>query len=192
MSQRPRILASFVHGTLEAIDCMDGDLGRAVRDALKPETRDAIENAWAASWLPIGHDVELTEAFFALAGRERACRAMRSNLASTFQKPILRPLVEGALRIFGSHDPRKLLRWAPRAWSLLFRNVGEMSAEIGLDRATVELLDLPPEVADSREYLLGTAAAISAIYDLTGFEGTCELLEHGDGKACFELHWQVR
>jgi hypothetical protein len=189
MAREPRILASFLHGTLDAIDAIDRDLGRRVRAELKPESLEEIENAWAASWLPIRLDVELTEAFFRLAGTARGCEAMRRNLAGTFDQPILRPLVEGALRLLGRH-PGKLLRWSPRVWSLLFRDLGRLEVEIEAGHAAVLMLDLPPEVAGSREYLLGSAAAIAAVFDLTGYEGTCELREHGKGRARFELGWQ--
>jgi len=189
MPREPRILASFLHGTLEAIDQIDADLGRRVRAELKPESLDEIQNAWAASWLPIRLDVELTEAFFRLAGSARGCQAMRQNLVATYQAPILRPLIEGALRVLGRH-PGKILRWAPRAWSLLFRDLGEMEVEVREDHATVRISGLPPEVAESREYLLGSAAAIASVFDLTGYQGTCELRQHGEGQARFEVRWQ--
>ena len=45
-------------------------------------------------------------------------------------------------------------------------------------------------MAGSRDYLEGTAAAISAIYDLTGFEGSCALASISGREARFELRWQ--
>jgi hypothetical protein len=189
MAREPRILASFLHGTLDAIDAIDGDLGRRVRAELKPASLEEIQNAWAATWLPIRLDVELTEVFFRLAGSARGCQVMRGNLAATFEQPILRPLIEGALRVLGRH-PGKVLRWAPRVWSLLFRDMGRLEVEIQPGRAAVLMLDLPAEVAESREYLLGSAAAIAAVFDLTGYQGTCELREQGRGRARFELTWQ--
>jgi hypothetical protein len=188
MANEPRILASFVHGTLQVIDSMDGDLGRRVRESLKPETLEAVENAWSASWLPLGHDVEVTSAFFRLAGVERGCEAMRRNMAETFQKPTLRPLIDGAIRLLGL-SPGKLLGWAPRIWPLIFRDAGGLRVEVGDGRATLWLERLPPEVADHRDYLMGTAAAIAAVFDLTSVTGDCRLGEHGRGAARFELEW---
>jgi hypothetical protein len=189
MARDPRILASFLHGTLDAIDAIDRDLGRRVRAELKPESLEEIQAAWGASWLPIRLDVELTEAFFRLAGSARGCQAMRQNLVATFQAPILRPLIEGSLRVLGRH-PGKILRWAPRAWALLFRDLGEMSVETADERATVRITGLPPEVSESREYLMGSAAAIASVFDLTGYQGSCELAQHGQGEARFEVTWQ--
>lgn len=191
MPRGPRILASFLHDTLGVIDGMDAGLGEQVRAALKPELLAEIQEAWAASWLPIGHDVAVTEAFFRLAGEQRACEAMRQNLVATFEKPILRPIIEGALRVLGA-DTARLLGWSPRAFGLLFRDVGEMSVEIGAgaDTATIRLTGLPPEVADSRAYLLGMAAALSAVFTLTGADGRANLAAAADGEARFELSWQ--
>lgn len=189
MAGEPRILASFVHGTLEVIDSMDDGLGQRVRDALKPETVEEIENAWSASWLPVAHDVELTTAFFRLAGTERACEAMRRNMQSTFEKPTLRSLIDSAVRLLGL-SPGRLLRWAPRIWPLLLRDAGQLRVEAGEAQATVWLEGLPAEMAEHREYLMGTASAVGAVFDLAGTRGTCRLAEHGGGRARIELTWR--
>jgi hypothetical protein len=188
MAGQPRVLASFVHGTLEVIDSMDDDLGRRVRESLEPETLEAIENAWAASWVPIRYDVELTTAFFRIAGARRGCEAMRRNMSETFHKPVLRSMIDGATRIFGL-SPGKLLRWAPRIWPLLFKDMGELVAETGEGRAAVQLTGLPPEVAEDREYLMGTASALAAVFDLSGVAGDSRLVDHGNGAARFALSW---
>jgi hypothetical protein len=190
MAKEPRILASFLHGTLEVIDSMGSDLGSQVRASLKPEVLEEIENAWAAGWLPLAYDVELTTAFFRLAGAERACEAMRRNMTETFRKPALRTLVDGAVRLFGL-SPGKLLGWAPRIWPLLFRDVAELHIEVGPAAATLRLVDLPPEVSEHRDYLRGTASAIAAVFDLTGVAGECRLADHGGGEARFELEWET-
>jgi len=188
MAKEPRVLASFLHGTLEVIDSMDGDLGAQVRAALKPEALEEIENAWAAGWLPLAYDVELTSAFFRLAGAERACQAMRKNMVETFRKPTLRSIIDGAVRIFGL-SPDKLFGWAPRVWPLLFKDAGELRVEVREAEATVWLVGLPPGVSENGDYLLGTASAIAAVFDLVGVAGECRLADHGGGEARFELHW---
>jgi hypothetical protein len=188
MAGQPRVLASFVHGTLEVIDSMDDDLGRRVRESLEAGTLAEIENAWAAGWVPVRCDVELTTAFFRLAGTRRGCEAMRRNMSETFHKPVLRSIIDGATRIFGL-SPGKLLRWSPRIWPLLFKDMGDLAVEAGDGTAAVTLSGLPPEVAENREYLTGTASALAAVFDLSGVPGESCLVDHGDGQARFALSW---
>lgn len=188
MARDPRILASFLHGTLQAVDARDAELGCRVRAALKPDVLEEIEDAWGGAWLPIGYDVALTEAFFELAGEEQACRVMHDTLAQTFERPILRPIVDAALRVLGART-ESLLRWAPRIWGLLFRDAGTLLAEASPGQASVRIHGLPPEVANSRPYLLGMAAALSAIFDLTREQGTCRLEASERQEARFELRW---
>lgn len=189
MSGEPRILAGFVHGTLEVIDAQGGDLGARVRAELKPDTLEAIENAWSAAWIPLAHDVELSLAFCRVAGTEEACAAMRRNMAEAFHKPMLRSVIDGAVRILGL-SPGKLVRWAPRIWPLVMKDAGVMRVESQEDgAATVWLEGLPPLIADEGDYLAGTAAAIAAVFDLAGTAGHCRLVEHGHGRARFALIW---
>lgn len=189
MSGEPRILAGFVHGTLEVIDAQGGDLGARVRAELKPDTLEAIQNAWSAAWVPVALDVELSLAFCRVAGAEEASEAMRRNMAEAFHKPMLRAVIDGAVRILGL-SPGKLVRWAPRIWPLVMKDAGVMRVASEKEgEATVWLEGLPPLIADERDYLMGTASAIAAVFDLAGTAGDCRLVEHGQGRARFHLRW---
>ena len=107
------MLAGFVQSSLEAIDGFDRGLGRKVREHLKPETLDAIESAASIALIPVECDVELTERFFELAGVDLARRALRENLRQSFDKPFLRPLLDGVLALFG-RPLVKIIGWAPQ------------------------------------------------------------------------------
>lgn len=130
-----------------------------------------IETASAISWLPVEVDVELTECFFQVAGAERARRAFREAIAQAIE----RPLLEGALGIFG-RDPVKILRWVPKAWSLIYRDCGEMRcAQAGEGSARLELGLLPEPIVHSRFHLTATAATLPAFFDWLGIEGRVRL-----------------
>ena len=189
MAREPRILAGFVQGTLEAIDALDAELGARTREALKPEVLAQIDEAWAASWLPIECDAALTEALFEVAGERRACEVMRENLVATFRKPILETLVLASLRTFKA-SPAGLLRVAPRVWGLLLRDAGTMTVEAEEQSVRVRMTGLPPEVAQSRPYLLGIEASISAIFELVDVCGTSRLESHHGSEACFLVEWE--
>jgi hypothetical protein len=154
---------------------LDAEVGNRVRVGLKPDVLEAIETTSPISWLPVEVDVELTECFFQVAGAERAKRAFREALARSIERPLLRPLVDGALGIFG-RNPAKILRWVPKAWSLIYRDCGQMRcAHASEGSARLELGPLPPPIVDSRCYLTGTAATVSAFFDWLGIEGRVRL-----------------
>ncbi|MCG8590179.1 MAG: hypothetical protein MJE66_12880 [Proteobacteria bacterium] len=190
MAGEPRILASIVQGSLEAFDTLEGDLGAQVRQRLKPETLERVETTSQVAWLPVALDVELTEAFFAVAGRERAERVLRENLAASFDRPLLKPMLEGAFAIFG-RSPERMLKWSSKVWSLLYRDCGQMklvSGEAG--RATLELVDLTPEIAGSRNYLRGVAAAVLGFFDMACIpDSKARLATQEADRAAFELSW---
>jgi len=192
MARGPRILASFVQSTLDAVARRDAALAARVRDRLRPETRSAIESASAIAFVPIELDVELTEALFEVAGEGRACGILRENLSSSFEAPILRSFVSAALRMLG-RSPERLLRWAPKVWAQLYRDAGEMRFEGAAGgTARLELARLPDCVATSRPYMVGLAAAIEASFDLMEVAGEVHLAEHDPaaGRACIALAWK--
>lgn len=191
MSAAPRMLAGFVQSSLESIDDIDRALGRAVRERLKPDTLHAIESASAIALIPVDLDVELTECFFNVAGGERACLALRENLRQSFDKPLLRPLLDGARAIFGSALVRAV-SWAPKVWGLVYRDAGEMVvAARGAQRVLLELRDIPLVIAASASYLQGSAATLAGFFDVAGVKGDVEL-EGPDlvsRSAAFTLSW---
>jgi hypothetical protein len=171
----PCMLASFVQGSLSAIDELDADLGRQVRAAMKPDTLEELESASRVSWIPLHIDIELTECFFEVAGEERAFQALRDNLANALDSTVLKPLLDGAFAIFG-RSPAKILRWTPKVWSLLYRNCGELSLAKSDDHSAVlEATDLPPELVANANYMKGTAAAILGFFQVLGVDAECKL-----------------
>jgi hypothetical protein len=184
------MLASFIQGSLSAIDDLDADLGRQVRAAMKPETLEDLESASRIGWLPLRVDIELTECVFEVAGEERALQVLRHNLANTFDSMVLKPILDGAFAIFG-RSPAKMLKWSPKVWSLLYRNCGQLLLAESDDRsATLEGIDLPPELVASASYMKGFAAAILGFFDVLGIDAECELRELGRGRTAFFLTWK--
>jgi len=191
MSATPRMLAGFVQSALEAIDDFDRGLGRDVREGLKRETLHAIDSASPIALVSVDLDVELTECFFAVAGRERAQSALRENLRESFDKPWLRPLLDGARAVFGG-SLMNSVSLAPRVWNLIYRDAGEMAVrERGPGRLCLEIHDLPLAIAASRNYLAGSAATFAGFFDVVGVEGRVEMLgpDLATRSAAFVLSW---
>ena len=191
MENSPRILAVFVQSSLEEIMKLDAKVGDRVRAGLKPDVLEAIETASPVAWLPVEVDVEITDCFFQVAGVERAGLAFRGALAEAIKRPLLRPLMDGALGIFG-RNPAKILRWVPKAWSLIYRDCGEMRCtHADENSAALELRLLPHSIVHSRFYLRGTAASLSAFFDWLGIDGqvTLEGPCSTQRTAKFKLSW---
>ena len=194
MSASPRMLAGFIQSSLEAIEGMDAALGREVRARLKPETRDAIESASSIALVSVDLDVELTECFFAVAGPARARAALRENLRQSFDRPILKPALDGAFAIFG-RSLVKVIGWAPRVWGLIYRDAGEMVvAEAREGRVRLDLLDIPLVISASPNYLYGSAETFAGFFDVAGVDGAVRLIGPDLEKrsAGFELTWSRR
>jgi hypothetical protein len=185
------MLAGFVQSSLEAIDAGDPLLGRAVRQRLKRDTLEAIEGASPIALIPVDLDVELTECFFAVAGSERARRALRESFRQSCGRPLLGPVLDGIRGILG----RALvgaIAWTPKVWGLIYRDCGEMfvaSRERG--RLRLELRDLPLVVASSADYLSGAAATFAGLFDVAGVAGEVQLIgpDRSSRSAAFDLRW---
>lgn len=190
-TRNPRILAAMIQSTLEQLEAMDPELSRRVRDALPPETTAAIRSASRISWVDIEHDLALTHAVFAEAGRERAREIMRRMLVANFRAPVLRPLIDGALRLLG-RSPDRLLRWAPKVWGHVMRDAGDVVFEAAAPGSgRLRFSDLPPLVADP-VYLDGVGAAATALFEVAGTEGIGELEGPDErGRAAIVLSWKL-
>ena len=107
-----------------------------------------------------------------------------------FDSMVLKPILDGAFAIFG-RSPAKMLKWSPKVWSLLYRNCGQLLLAESDDRsATLEGIDLPPELVASASYMKGFAAAILGFFDVLGIDAECELRELGRGRTAFFLTWK--
>ena len=191
MPAAPRMLAGFIQSSLEAIDAMDPALGREVRARLEPKTRSAIEAASSIGLVSVDFDVELTECFFAVAGAARARAALRENLRQSFDRPILKPVLDVASAVFGRSLVR-VMAWAPKVWGLIYRDAGRMvvgAAEDG--RVRLDLLEIPLVIANSPNYLYGPAETLAGFFDVAGIEGRVRLIgpDVERRRAGFELTW---
>ena len=187
--QRPRILAGFVQGTLAALEPASA---LRVRARLAPGTLAVLERSSRLAWLPIEIDVELTHAIYVELGAGRAHELFRRNLSAALDSPILRSFAQGALRLFGA-SPERVFGWAPKAYAQIYRDSGAMrfrAEEPGLAR--LELSELPPAIASSRNYLDGVAGSIAAGFDLMGVKGevSIERFDPTRRSACFRLDWE--
>ncbi|MGH0032637.1 MAG: hypothetical protein ACQGVC_22825 [Myxococcota bacterium] len=193
MDAGPRMAASFVQGTLDSIARADADLGRRVRQGLRPETLETLGSASRISLIPVEIDVEITEQLFAHAGRDRGRAILRDALASTFESPLFGSFLQTALRLRGS-NPGRLFGWCSKVWNQIYRDAGDMHfVPVGDSEGRLQLERLP-EVMCNDTYLDGTAATVSAVFSIVGVEGTARLgaLDASIGRAVISAAWEPR
>lgn len=187
------MVTSFVQGTLDAISEADADLGRRVRDGLRPESAETLRSASRISLIPVEIDVEITERLFDLAGREHARAILRNALASTFDSPLLGSFIQGALRLRG-RNPGRLFGWCSKVWNQIYRNAGDMRfVPIGDCEGHIEMERLPIVMCNAT-YLDGTAATVSAIFTILEIDGVAELgtLDRAAARAVITAAWEPR
>jgi hypothetical protein len=192
MEKRARLLGSFVQGTLEAIENYDGALGARVREALAPETREAIDRASRVALVPVELDLEVTERLYDLAGDERARAILRANLTATLQSPLLRSFMQMALRLRGN-DPGRLFDWSSKVWNQIYRDCGDMEyIRLGESEGRIELHDLPEVLTAHPRYLDGVAATLNAVFSIANVHGHGELMavDPGTGRAIISVTWE--
>ena len=98
----------------------------AVLNATGDESVRAITEASRLEWLPAERHMALTDAIQHVLGSSGAQSFWRDLMLTSFEGRLLKPLVEGGLRLFG-RTPRAILRLTPQAYSLVARGCGEIS-----------------------------------------------------------------
>ena len=101
--------------------------------------------------------------------------------------PLLKPLVDGAVHIFGA-DPAGLYRWVCRAWELLFRNCGTIELASRGPRSCVFVLHEPPAIMTERAYLEGMASSFGGPLERFDVKGNVDLDVRAD-EVRFIISW---
>jgi hypothetical protein len=118
---------------------------------------DAIERAGRMEWLPVRLDAELMEAIAAEGGLRAVHKLNSEAITKTIEGPLLRPLVEGAIKLFGV-TPSSLVRWTRHAYLQIYRDCGDVL--VNEDRTLVSVTGLPAHLRASQPWLEGIAGAL--------------------------------
>lgn len=172
MDNDPRVLAAFAQIHLQVIEKQSAELAKRVREVMDPDALQAIEKASRISWVPLAYHIALTECTFREGNRSQASEICRLTVLESFSQPFLKPLFHGALTVLGpSLD--QFARWTPKAWSSLFREVGELSwLPDNAGSGCLQLDNTHPLIMESPEYIEGLASAFSAFFEVTKSSGS--------------------
>ena len=150
-------------------------LAPAARDAIQreigEETMRQIGSAGVLAWLPAQHHARIFDAVITVLAPTNAVAFWRDAMLANLEQPLLRPLVQGGLRLFGA-TPYSVVRMSPRAWSLVTRDCGthEVSRGEGRVELRLELVDMPRVLAKPgfMAHCLGNTEAVLRFLRLRG------------------------
>jgi hypothetical protein len=189
MSDKPSIRAAVSKNFVDALDRLEPGLGGRVLATVADADRSRVEAALRIDWLPLEVHLSLNEAAREVAGAGTYARAWTAAMIHTFEQPILKPIVEAGVRLFGL-TPLTFARLAPRAWDLLVRDAGALTTTIeSSHRARIAVDHFVPELLKSDTFFVGMVGVFDSFFTITRTAGTVTLLEQDlrAGRAVYEL-----
>lgn len=190
----PAVRAAFTRAALHEVLGMEPAVASHVRAALPPAAIATVLDAARNAWIPVDIDMDVTEAITAALGPERCKAFWRKGLVDTMESPILKPLLDGVVGMFGL-APESLMRWAPRAWEAIYRNCGTMTVlERGLRSARLSLDDITPALVRSGAFIEALRASCEAVFTLCRVYGEVhvESFDAASRSAVYAFTWTPR
>jgi len=161
-----------------------------IRAKISLDVLEKVANSVSVAWLPVECDVDITRAVVDVLGVEGNRRWSRDALLRSAHGPLLKPILEGAIALFGL-TPHGLYRVTPRGFAMIYRNIGEVRYEVvGDQHARIVHEAIPPSLLEVPWYLEGIAGAFEAGYAFLGLEGEVRFeLDAGLRTAHYDIHW---
>lgn len=122
LRDRPLIRAGFARLAMRRAAALSPPLDAHLRAVLGDELARAFDDAPLLGWLPYAVDVRMAEGILAKRGADGLRAFVLGNTAEATQSPAMRPVLDGALRLFGV-TPATLLRVMPELWKISYRAV---------------------------------------------------------------------
>ncbi len=178
MTPLPLMRAAHVREGLERLE-MFGELAVRIESRLGEHAASRIRESAASTWVPLELDLWLTRAVAEIAGADGLDAWCREAIRASIRGPLLRPVLEGATRIFGL-SPRSIMGLVPRTFQHVYRNAGGLHRERDEpNRVAFSYRDAPVVVLDDDWYLLGIMSAIAVILEICEVGGTATLDRSG-------------
>jgi hypothetical protein len=146
VTNEPQLRANWTKLALHVVR----ELPAHERDAVLAAAGDLliarIRGAGLFEWLPVTLHLGLANALREVLGA-RAGRFWTDLQVASYERSLLKPLIDGGLRLFG-HTPRSMLRLTPQAFSLVARRCGTITVSGGeiVGAARLVFDDVPREL----------------------------------------------
>lgn len=148
-SSKPEARTGYVRMVLRRLREFDSALGESTYQLFTPALRRSIDESALLGWLPYEIDTTLANAVLAKHGRDGLHGFVLGNSDEAATLGALRPLVEGALRVFGP-SPMSLVRVMPELWNVTYRNVSAVAPErLGERQLAIHWVDVCDAVYES-------------------------------------------
>jgi hypothetical protein len=181
--------AAYMQENIRALASLGGDAERIRAAAAEPIAK--IMAASRMAWLPIELDLAVHEEIFAAGGAELVLRHANESLRAATRTPLLRPILEGAIRLLGL-KPEGIFKWAPQAWSTTFKHCGRVTWQhVAPGHGRVVLGECPPLLVGSRSWLLTAQGAFEGGLVLAQANDARVALEPRPDGGAYELFWRV-
>jgi hypothetical protein len=165
MARHPAARASAARDMLGFTEQYRPGTEAEIRAGIPRESLHAIDTTIGIAWLGVEHDHWLMDRTIATLGREGAIDCWHRAMAMMVQRPLLRPVVEAALRLFP--DPAGMVRTIVRGWSLAYRDFCTPRFEpVRAGEARIVFEDVAPEAFTSEGYLHCWHAVCLGVFDL--------------------------
>ena len=176
--------------TRTAMGCAPPEVATSVLEGLPEAMQDSLNSAGLLGWVPVATHVALCRGWHEALGDEGYRTLFKQAFLSAVDAPLLAAIVKGSLRVFGSTPSAAARAWAV-GWPYIFRKAGKveiLEADTGF--ASINVLDLPPELQDA-SFALGVAGAFDGNAELVGKEGRAEYDEThlASGRLHVSMKW---
>lgn len=188
----PAVRARHMKGLLGAIERLEPREAECVRALIPEPLMRSVADATGVDWLPLETNLVVTRALHGGLDGARFHEFMRDQLLASFSGPLLRVVVEAALRVFRV-DATSFAGWVGRGWSLVFRSCGAWTVEgAGPGVARLRFDSLPTACLEDEVWLRSIAHSLDAFWVLARTKGQSVYKgrDVARGLARYELRWQ--
>lgn len=161
----------------------------AVRAAIPGAVLEELDHGAKAAFVPLALDVHIVDAVGDVLGLAALDRWARESMRTSARGPLVRPIVEGARRVFGSGVARMVAHMLPRTFAHLYRHAGHFEyRDAAGDTMTFVYRDMPAEIRDSRWYLQAIASSMTIALELAHLDGRV-VLDRGRSEPHLVFDW---
>jgi hypothetical protein len=188
----PCVRAPLTKAVLELLELQPPHVTAAVRTRAEAAVLQT-EAATRVSWIPLGTQLSILRALRDEIGSQGYDEFCARHLSSTIEQPLVKGVFDTTVRLFGV-GPGPVYRMFPRAWAMMSRGCGVVSAEGTTDPPGTRLrvTALPVDEEEIDLFVSGFRATFQGVLDLFELDGkvTMEDFDRPARTATYLAQWR--